>query len=429
MADDFEKWEHCLQCAAVTDIGLRRSINQDSHTIVLAPDQDAWRSQGHLFMVADGMGAHAAGELASKIAVDAIPHHYQKHSQLSAPEALQKAVFDTNSEIHRRGQANSDFHNMGTTASMMVILPQGAIVAHIGDSRVYRLRNKKYEQITFDHSLVWEMRELGQVPDDPSLIPKNVITRSLGPNATVQVDIEGPMPVEIGDTFLLCSDGLSGQIEDEEMAAILETVPPPECAELMVDLANLRGGPDNITVVIIQVTGQEMVTSVQAVDPITIGARPNPKVPTAFWIITSVFMLAAAGLLAAGAYLSAAISAACGAASLLIGLAFVLMGRSTGVSLEHGRVLGRGPYTNTPAAPTAEFPEKMSGLIDQIMGQAKDWDVDFSEVKTACAAGQEALNKKNHATAIRAYLDGVSKLFHLLRNHSNKKTSDSDVDL
>ena len=431
MADENANWEHCLLCAAVTDIGLRRANNQDSHTVVLAPDQDAWRSQGPLFLVADGMGAHAAGELASKIAADAIPHHYLKHGQLSAPEALQKAVIDTNTEIHRRGQANSDFHNMGTTASMLALLPQGAIAAHIGDSRVYRLRKSLLQQITFDHSLVWEMRELGRVPDDNSVIPKNVITRSLGPNPSVQVDIEGPLPVEIGDTFLLCTDGLTGQIEDEEIAAILHTVPPPECAQLLVDLANLRGGPDNITVIVLQVTGQELVTSAQGVDPITIGAKPNPKVPAALWMITSVFMLAAAGLLAAEVYLPAVIAAAGGAVSLLIGLAFVLLGRSTGVSLDHGRMLGRGPYTDTPAKPNKELTEKLAGLIDHWKGLANDqpFTPDFQEVDEVYARAAAAAKKGNHATAIRHHLEGVSKVLNLLRKQTAKKASDSAIDL
>ena len=94
------------------------------------------------------------------------------------------------------------------------MLPQGALVAHVGDSRVYRLRGQRLEQLTFDHSLVWEMSAAGQVPKDalPGFVPKNIITRSLGPHADVQVDLEGPFPLEVGDTFLLCSDGLSGQV-------------------------------------------------------------------------------------------------------------------------------------------------------------------------------------------------------------------------
>src|SRR6185503_15786006 len=130
--------------------------------------------------------------------------------------------------------------------SCLVLLPQGALVAHIGDSRVYRLRGQTLEQLTFDHSLVWEMAAAGQMTehDVPSYIPKNVITRSLGPHATVHVDLEGPYSAVPGDKFLLCSDGLSGPITDEEMGAILQCLEPADAAATFVDLANLRGGPD-----------------------------------------------------------------------------------------------------------------------------------------------------------------------------------------
>ncbi len=102
-------------------------------------------------------------------------------------------------------------------------------MAHVGDSRVYRLRGGKYEQLTFDHSLLWEMSASGQFSKDslPNLVPKNIITRSLGPHKNVQVDLEGPFPLEVGDTFLMCSDGLSGQVKDEEMGAILTRSLPP----------------------------------------------------------------------------------------------------------------------------------------------------------------------------------------------------------
>ena len=216
---------------------------------------------GHVFMVADGIGAHAAGELASKLAVDHVPHLYKKHSDISAPEALEKAFIEANAEIHRRGKANIDFHAMGTTACALVLLPQGALLGHIGDSRVYRQRGDVLEQLTFDHSLVWELRAAGQLPQNAELarmVPKNVITRSLGPNEHIQVDIEGPLPVQVGDAFLMCSDGLSGLVSDEEMGPITANLPPNEAAQVLIDLANLRGGQDNITAVIAKVVGDEV---------------------------------------------------------------------------------------------------------------------------------------------------------------------------
>jgi protein phosphatase len=223
MPEESAIWESYVEHAALSDIGLRRSNNQDSFTVVPAKSGELWQQRGHLFMVADGMGAHAAGELASKMACDAVPLTYQKVLDEPPPLAIRKAIEDANGRIHSRGQANLDFRGMGTTTSVLLLLPQGALVAHVGDSRVYRLRGSRIEQLSFDHSLVWEMMSTGKMREEevPGYIPKNIITRSLGPAPHVEVDLEGPWPVASGDTFLLCSDGLSGQVSDEDIGVIL----------------------------------------------------------------------------------------------------------------------------------------------------------------------------------------------------------------
>ena len=260
MSNSAAIWEKYLEVASISDVGMRRASNQDNLCISLAPSMERWQELGHLFLVADGMGAHAAGELASEIAADKIPHVYTKYQDTSAPEALRHAVCEANAAIHRKGQANEDFYNMGTTCSVLTLLPQGAVVAHVGDSRVYRLRNNTLEQLTFDHSLVWEMRASGNL-DPNNMIPKNVITRSLGPYANVKVDLEGPFPVQTGDVFLLCSDGLTGQVTDSELGPILANLPPKEAARVLVDLSNLRGGPDNITLIIVKILDPHMATA------------------------------------------------------------------------------------------------------------------------------------------------------------------------
>ena len=119
MSESLLNWDAYLQVASLSDIGMRRTNNQDNFSISMASSLEQWQRRGHLFIVADGMGAHAAGELASKLAVDHIPHLYSKFDDMSAPEALKKAVVAANTEIHRRGQANEDFHNMGTTCSVL----------------------------------------------------------------------------------------------------------------------------------------------------------------------------------------------------------------------------------------------------------------------------------------------------------------------
>ncbi|MFN0197418.1 MAG: PP2C family protein-serine/threonine phosphatase [Planctomycetaceae bacterium] len=249
------RWEQQVQYASISDVGLRRQNNQDSHVIQISSDYNAWREHGHLFVVADGMGGHAVGELASKIAVDTIPQAYFKSKLPEIPRALRTALETANAAIHERGTANQDFLRMGTTCSGLVLSRWGAVVGHVGDSRVYRIRQGKIEQLTFDHSLQWELLKRGQLhPDEAFLFePRHVITRSLGPEPKVQVDIEGPFPVESHDIYVLCSDGLTTYLQDHEIGMICSQLIPAEACRFLVNLANLRGGSDNITVVVIRV--------------------------------------------------------------------------------------------------------------------------------------------------------------------------------
>ena len=135
MAESAGNGRCALEHAALTDVGLRRSNNQDCLAVALAGDDQDWHRRGHLFMVADGMGAHAAGELASKMACESIPHTYHKLISHSPAESVRQAVATANETIHERGQANAEFQGMGTTCSVLVLLPASAIVAHVGDSR------------------------------------------------------------------------------------------------------------------------------------------------------------------------------------------------------------------------------------------------------------------------------------------------------
>ena len=269
-----------IQHASLTDVGVRRSHNQDNHAILLATDEQQWQSRGHVFLVADGMGAHAVGELASALAVGIIPHTYDKYASQGTASALRKAFIEANASIHARGQQNREFEGMGTTATALVLRPDGAWVAHVGDSRAYRIRGGQVEQLSFDHSMVWEYaRRQHMDPETVQGIPSNVIFRSLGPEPLVPIDIEGVRPLRQGDVFLLCSDGLSGKVSDCELGAVARVLPPAEACRFLVDLANLRGGPDNITVVIVRV-----------------GSRAGDAAAAADPPLASPFPLAAAGL-------------------------------------------------------------------------------------------------------------------------------------
>ena len=142
---------------------------------------------------------------------------------------------------------------MGTTCSVLSLSEDGATIGHVGDSRVYRVRRGRIEQLTFDHSLQWEMIRLGRatVENVELFHPRNVITRCLGPDPLVQVDIEGPFSVEAGDHFVLCSDGLTNHVTDAEIGQTVASLPPAESSRLLINLANCRGGSDNSTVVVI----------------------------------------------------------------------------------------------------------------------------------------------------------------------------------
>lgn len=245
-----------VQYASRTDVGMRRAANQDSLAVRLCPDFEEWQRCGHLFVVADGMGGHAVGDLASRIAVDTLPHAYFKQEAPSIELRMKQAIQTANKAINDRGRENREFEGMGTTCSVLSLTETGAIVGHVGDSRVYRVRNGRIAQLTFDHSLQWEMIRLGRATiDNVELFhPRNVITRCLGPDPAVQIDIEGPFSVEAGDVFVLCSDGLTNHVSDTEIGQIVAALPPTDSSRLLINLANCRGGSDNSTVVVVAIT-------------------------------------------------------------------------------------------------------------------------------------------------------------------------------
>lgn len=398
MTDAPRKWIEDLQFAAATDIGRRRLNNQDSYVVLLADDVATWERRGHLFVVADGMGAHAAGELASKMATDGVAHHYRKSAPQSPPEALLKAFRDTNGEIHQRGMANSEFHNMGTTCSSLAILPQGALVAHVGDSRVYRIRGSSISQMTFDHSLVWEMRAAGPIGVEGTFnIPKNVITRSLGPQPMVQVDLEGPMETQAGDTFVLCSDGLTGRVDDHEIGMLAGNLTPDHAAHFLVDLANMRGGPDNITVLVARV-GHGVASTEHRSEPlvVTTELRPSKPMPVAIWMGCIAFLVIAAGLAVVELFLPAGIFVLAG-----IGLAVLAnwqqYAKSDTVPLSGGRRLGKAPYVKVDCQASGDQIERLCEAVREQSRQTAHLDGDERARVDACLEEAASLARNRNA--------------------------------
>ncbi len=278
------------------------------------------------------------------------------------------------------------------------LLPQGALVAHIGDSRIYRVRQGAIEQLTFDHSLVWELRKAGQLSsagDSAHGIPKNVITRSIGPNATVQVDIEGPYPVHQGDVFLVCSDGLTGRVEDSELAAILSHLPIAEAGQLLIDLANLRGGPDNVTLIVAKVAGEALLTQTELSEPLRIGhTKDTRSTQLLVWVATSVLLLVGLVLAITDRYLPALVAVLVSVVCWFGGWIAKKRTEASGVSLAHGRRLGKGPYTKTAAPAIAEAVDLLGNLTRDVRQQESasspiDW-TRFDQLQQRAAESRAA---------------------------------------
>lgn len=395
--------------------------------VALAGSPERFHKQGHLFVVADGMGAHAAGELASKLATDVVSQTYRKLSQQPPQEALLEAIRDANTQIHRRGTANEDFRGMGTTVDAMVLMPAGALIAHVGDSRAYRWRNHKLEQLTFDHSLVWELRAAGHVPTDASWhVPANIITRSLGPNPEIEADLEGPYPARPDDVFLLCSDGLTGQVEDHEIGILLGCLPPDEAARALVNLANLRGGPDNITVIVVRVTGpldgdrsDEAATSADE--------KPTPRrnrLPLGWLLVLFV----AITVLGGAARIVPLLWSGLAGVALTGGAALVRRYGSRTPSQPDEKPDGRGPYVQVDCTPDARFTARVDQIAEELRqaAEAGGWAVDWERFNTHAASAQWASEAHQYPQAAREYCLAISFMMDELKSQHFRQQNEDD---
>lgn len=430
MSDSLLNWDDYIQVASLSDVGMRRSNNQDNFCVSLASSMEHWQRKGHLFVVADGMGAHAAGELASKIAIDHIPHLYAKYNDSSAPQEMRRAVESANAEIHRRGQANEEFHNMGTTCSVLNILPQGAVAAHIGDSRIYRYSQNRLEQLTFDHSLVWEMKAAGQLsPEEEKLgkVPKNVITRSLGPYPECKVDLEGPIPVQVGDTFLMCSDGLTAVVTDSEIGSILANMAPDEAVKVLVDLANLRGGPDNTTVVIVKIAHRQMAGNASR-GAMTSSSKSGSAMVLWPWIGLAVCVVLAIVLFLISSWQMAIIPGVIGLGLMIFGLIQSMNGGGSGVAAIT-QPLGKGPYVRINCPSGQQFAKQLAEMISKIESGAREqsWKVDWDQLKKLTNHAETAAKNQDHSSSIRSYGRAVSFLMDQLRNQTDGSNSSIEL--
>lgn len=250
-----------LEAAGSTHVGMKRNHNEDS--LLLLPEQK-------LFIVADGMGGHASGEVASKMAVETVAEFFKETAEddeITWPYKLNKdkhyeenrlinGVMLANLRIWETATADASKKGMGTTIVTTLFTNDGVYIGHVGDSRIYRINGNKISQVTEDHSLLNDYLKMKQLtPEEIEAFPhKNVIVRALGMKETVKVDTSFLKP-DVEDIFLLCSDGLSGMVRDAEMLRIvLESRDDLEqaCNELIAE-ANKNGGTDNISVILVRV--------------------------------------------------------------------------------------------------------------------------------------------------------------------------------
>jgi serine/threonine protein phosphatase PrpC len=236
-----------IQYGARSDQGRVRGSNEDYY--VANPDS-------RLFLVADGMGGHAAGEIASQIAASTVEEVISdSNSGLSVEELLRLAVQKANTRVYETQKLKSEYRGMGSTLTALKLHNGGYYLAQVGDSRAYLFREQALVQLTRDHSLVWPLYESGILSkDEISRHPqKNLITRSIGTHPQVEPDIQSGATLA-GDIYLLCSDGLTDVLLDSEIEQILSSGgnDPSALIELLINAANAGGGPDNVTAVLVR---------------------------------------------------------------------------------------------------------------------------------------------------------------------------------
>jgi protein phosphatase len=242
--------------AAATDVGRRRSGNEDSYASWAAEDDAAAHAADHLLVVCDGMGGSNAGEVASRMAADTVVREFVAAPGDDTATALAHAVRAANQQIWEHSRSQQDLNGMGTTCTAVALKGDQVLVAHVGDSRAYLVRAHRARQITSDHSLVAQLVARNQLsPEEARSDPRrNVVTRSVGVGPEVEVDVVAVgEPLKGGDTLVLCSDGLHGQMSDDEIAGFAMGESLPEACADLIELANARGGPDNITVAMMRV--------------------------------------------------------------------------------------------------------------------------------------------------------------------------------
>ena len=254
------KGEQRYEFGSGSDVGCVRTENEDACVLYLPKGRKQRARKGHLLAVCDGMGGAVGGRTASGIAAETIPEIYFGSRTATSSQALSAAIKEASRRIYQRAESDPELSGMGTTAVAVALQGGEAHLGHVGDSRCYLVRDGAITRVTEDHTVVSKMVQEGLLtPEQATNHPEShILNRSVGVLPDVEVDVHDP-PIRLrrGDVLILCSDGLSNPVADDEISEVARRERPQQAAEALIALARERGGPDNVTVMVVRVLGDE----------------------------------------------------------------------------------------------------------------------------------------------------------------------------
>lgn len=243
--------------AALTDVGRQRTNNEDAYLYWEPESDQEFRRKGRIAIVADGMGGYEGGQEASRVAVETVRHVYDRDFADNPSQALLTALLAAHDNIQRYAVEHPEFQGMGTTCTGLAIVDHKLYFGHVGDSRLYVVRPDAIARLTRDHSYVGRLVESGIVrsEDAQSHPQRHILTAALGSGKELEPDVsEHPVEMQTGDKILLCTDGLWSVVTEPELADVVRSNPPAQACRTLVDLALERGGPDNVTVLVLHIS-------------------------------------------------------------------------------------------------------------------------------------------------------------------------------
>lgn len=246
-----------LEAASLTDVGLQRANNEDSYLYWEPESKEEFRRKGRLAIVADGMGGYEGGQEASRLAVETVRYVYDHDFSGDPQTVLVAGLLSAHDAIQRYGFDHPEFSGMGTTCTALAIIERKLYFAHIGDSRLYLIRNESTIRLTRDHSYVGRLVETGIVSseDAESHPQRHILTAALGSGHEITPDTpEQAITLETGDLLVLCTDGLWSVVGETELARVAQSGSPADACRNLVRAALQRGGPDNITVCLLRIS-------------------------------------------------------------------------------------------------------------------------------------------------------------------------------